>query len=721
MNYSQLKVILADPEQTKHHSFSLLRGISNLVNHHKNHDKGRELVIRALAQLECFEQAEKEILFSLVRTVGLFPYMTEHLSLASLEDLLAYELHRPENMKNEVVFHSLQARIYHQILQGSNVVLSANTSVGKSLVIDAVIASGKFRKIVIVVPTLALIDETRRRLLKRFGATCSIITHPTQNQQEKRTNIYILTQERTLSRNDLDYVDFFVIDEFYKLNLDAEQDSSRAVDLNLAFNKLVKTGAQFYLLGPNVQKIRGLENFNPHFIPSEFSTVAVDIESFGLPTHDGQRDEKLIKLCKQVNGPTIIYCQAPGSASKVAGLLIKSADFPINDATGAARDWITQHFHSEWVVREALERGIGIHHGGIPRSLQQYFIRLFNERKINFLICTSTIIEGVNTVAENVILYDRRKNKPVIDHFTYKNIMGRAGRMKKYFIGKVYVLESPPPEEDYSVKYSVGIQDSDTPLNLLLNIDKDDLTPESRERLSFAFNQCTLSPDTLKRNRHVPFQVQNQIAERIRTSLFEFKDPLTWKRIPKRENLIAVCNLIFDYLEGNSLRGYGVHTGEALYWHLTAIKRHRRDITGYLKECIDSPPYNRSNPEEKMSVSDVVDNTLKFIRNIVCHRFPKDLMVIDSIHRDVFSQLNLKEAGDYSLYAQMAENLFMKPTHFALDEYGIPIPTVQKLTSYLPNSQMLDEVLASIRTMQPHLLPLSSFEQDVLKEVQSTV
>ena len=78
---------------------------------------------------------------------------------------------------------------------------------------------------------------------------------------------------------------------------------------------------------------------------------------------------------------------------------------------------------------------------------------LFNARKIPFLVCTSTIIEGVNTVAKNVIVYDRRKSKDVLEHFTYKNIEGRAGRMNQYFIGRVYVLETLPPDQSFTVEF----------------------------------------------------------------------------------------------------------------------------------------------------------------------------------------------------------------------------------------------------------------------------
>lgn len=265
-------------------SFVLLKSIATRVNQRETHNEGRDLVIRCLAVIEKFNATEKEVLFALVRSVGLYPYMTGHLESSDVIDRLAYELHRAETLEDDIVFHSLQSKIYNQLIAGRNVVLSASTSAGKSLVIDALVASGKYRSVVVVVPTIALIDEIRRRLIKRFREKCSVITHPSQIANPERTNVYVLTQERVLTREDLNDVQLVIVDEFYKVNLSSETDKERAIDLNLAFHKMVRSGAQFYLLGPHVHSIRGLESYEIFFIPSEFSTVAVDVINFGLPT-----------------------------------------------------------------------------------------------------------------------------------------------------------------------------------------------------------------------------------------------------------------------------------------------------------------------------------------------------------------------------------------------------------------------------------------------------
>jgi hypothetical protein len=303
MTYDEIKEGLSRIDDPTTDQFELIRQISHKVNSSSSHNEGRDLVIRLLATREKIDVAYNEIISTLLRNTGLFPYMTEHIKYSDEGDRLAYELHRASNLDNDIIFHSLQFRIYHQLVAGSNVVLSAATSVGKSLIIDAVIASGKHRNIVIIVPTIALIDEARRRISKKFGHQCSIITHATQRANTHGRNIYILTQERVLQREDLDNTSLLIVDEFYKLNVRGEEQPERAIDLNLAFHKIAKTGTQFYLLGPNVQEVIGLDKYEYHFIPSEFSTVAVDITLLDLPYRGNERIIKTKELCKDLGGP----------------------------------------------------------------------------------------------------------------------------------------------------------------------------------------------------------------------------------------------------------------------------------------------------------------------------------------------------------------------------------------------------------------------------------
>ena len=147
-----------------------------------------EALLRMMEHREVLEPVAP-VLSAVSREIGLFPYLEPQELPTS--DLLAYEAHRPAGLE-DVVFHRKQAEAYRALLAGRNVILSAPTSFGKSLVIDAMIASDRFRNVAVVVPTIALIDETRRRLW-RFNGSYRVITHSMQGPGER--NIIVATQE----------------------------------------------------------------------------------------------------------------------------------------------------------------------------------------------------------------------------------------------------------------------------------------------------------------------------------------------------------------------------------------------------------------------------------------------------------------------------------------------------------------------------------------------
>ena len=123
--------------------------------------EGRDRLIRFLDQFNAGSDNEQAIVDSLCVHFGLFPYMTQGSKRLSTAEAMAFEFHRPfVDLGNEnFVFHSDQAKVYYRLLDGESVILSAPTSFGKSVILDALVACEKWSNIVVIVPTVALIDE----------------------------------------------------------------------------------------------------------------------------------------------------------------------------------------------------------------------------------------------------------------------------------------------------------------------------------------------------------------------------------------------------------------------------------------------------------------------------------------------------------------------------------------------------------------------------------
>lgn len=713
MNIDEIRTILSDHQSCEDNAFEVLKAITELSNSKATQNTARELVIRALAIRSAFGEGYAVLLDQLVRVVGLMPYADSSLVL-SLEDQLEVEAHRAPLADGSLIFHTLQLQIFKDLVAGRNVVLSATTSVGKSLIVDAVIGSKAHKAVAIIVPTIALIDETRRRLFANFGTSHDIITHPSQTPDFKRPTIFVLTQERALTRPDIERVEFFVIDEFYKLDL-RSGDQDRSIDLNLCFHRLASQGAQFYLIGPHINAVNGLASKYRHvFVPSEFSTVALDIEKLTLPKNGDERKKQLVDLCNRLDEATLIYCQSPGMASQVAEHLIQDGFSRKCTGISDAVEWLKEEYPEEWVLTRALECGIGIHHGNVPRAIQQFMVRAFDAGLITYLICTSTIIEGVNTVAKNVIIYDRRIGISTIDHFTFRNISGRAGRMNKHFIGRVFILETPPEVDEFEVDLPINQQDEDTPLALIIDLPVEDLAPISKTRLDALQFDSPVSMDTLRLNRHVPFDGQAAIFREISRDLLLLEDALVWSGMPKPHQLLKVCELIYRHLDDNSLVRYGITSGVGLKAELDRLRTSGR-YRDYIEHRVE-----RRLPSH--SISEAVEQALRFMRRYVGYTFPRHLMAISNIQAEAMHKGGRTVVGDYSFFAARAESLFIDAGLFALDEYGVPPETARRLGRRGGPAQTLDEALQIVRQVDlGEDSDLHPFEVDLLRDVRRTL
>lgn len=179
-------------------------------------------------------------------------------------------------------------------------------------------------------------------------------------------------------------------------------------------------------------------------------------------------------------------------------------------------------------------------------------------------------------------------------------------------------------------------------MSLLLDLPTEDLQPLSKQRVEELFAKSSLSPATLRANRHVPWEIQENIAYEIRARLPKIQPLLGWTQPPTGVQLETVCDLIFRFLNKRALQEYRINSGAQLAWHLNAL-RMGDDLSAYVKTCV-----GRRHPNE--TPSDAVETALRLVRNVICQRFPRDLVTIEALQRDVLGGAGLQVA--YAFFAE---------------------------------------------------------------------
>ncbi|MBN9294274.1 MAG: helicase [Flavobacteriia bacterium] len=686
-------------------SFALSQFCSILLEGKESESEGRDLVIRVRDAWDKIPENTKPIWNMLTEASGLYPYVDpEDLSQSAL---VRYEYHKSPFLK-DVYLHEQQQILSIELHNKRSVVVSAPTSFGKSLLIEEIVASNLYQQIVIIQPTLALLDETRKKLLK-YRDRYKVVVSTSQEPDSTKGNIFLFTGERVVEYEFFPQIEFFVIDEFYKLSL--ERDDDRAITLNQAFHKLLKYTNKFYLLGPMVKNIPVTfkNRFDLIWFPTEFATVAVDEKSLEITNRVKATEKKelkknaLFEFLASKDEQTLIYCSSPNKATALCLEFINylkennSSSFVI-DTSGNKDiiDWIAENINPRWSLIEALKQGSASHHGALPRHLGSSIVDQFNSGSVRWLFCTSTLIEGVNTSAKNVILYDKEKGKIPIDFFDYKNIAGRSGRMKKHFIGNVYRFEKKPDQTELFVDIPLFNQEN-APLEILISLEDSELENTAKQRLEEFNNLPKDLQDVIKRNTGISIEAQQKIIAELEGDLPNNVEMLNWNQFPTYDQLVYLLELCWKHLLKPGENKADVRNAKQLSV-LTNKYSRLKSANALINTTINEPYWMELLPDEQVRIDKISFFILNVTRHWFDYKLPKWLSVMSELQEYVLAKHNLPH-GNYTYFATSLEHGFLPSNLAALTEYDIPISAIRKLQPILNHDRTPEALIRLINQL----------------------
>lgn len=697
-------------------SFRIAHLCSRLLATPQTEFEGRDLVIRVLDAWERIDSGTHELWNDLVAAAGLYPYVnSEKLSPSGQ---LRYETHASPFLK-DVYLTEGQFELSALLAKSRSLIVSAPTSFGKSLLIEEVVASKRHKNIVIIQPTLALLDETRKKLQKYRDSYNLVVS--TFQKPVLGPNIFIFTGERVVEYPNFPPIDFFVIDEFYKLSL--ARDDERAATLNCALYRLLKFTNNFYMLGPHIKESpRGIpKELNAFWRKTDFATVAVnrhpiEIEATKKREWFEEARPKLNHLLSRIEGSTLVYCQSPSRAVLLVGAFTESAQTqaaPSADVLSIIQ-WVRENIHDKWQLIEALQKGAAYHHGALPRHLGSALVDAFNNRAITRLFCTSTLIEGVNTAAKNVVLFDRLKGRKAIDYFDHRNIMGRTGRMGVHFIGNVYEFHTQPEQIELEVEVPLFTQDN-APTELLIQLDDIDVQESARARLREFHKLSTEVQILIKANKGLPVEGQIEILNILGRDAKKLHPLMAWTGIPNYHQLFEVLNLAWKYLlKPGESKGGARSPGNLSV--LTLQYCASKSIAGLIRQTVGSDYWIRMEPDEKRRIDMAVNMVLQVSRHWFEYKLPKFLSAVSYLQKHVFEEKGLRP-GNYLFLAQHIENNFLPANLAALLEYDVPASALRKISRMISDDMTPDEVLARIRKMEFDTTKLLPYEEQKLRSI----
>lgn len=709
--------------------FSLAKELNVILDTEDSSDKqqARNIVIYIIDNWSSIPPELQKLYTDIITKCGFYPYLEKEQEIFYLDNLrgeISKEFHKANYLKGNIYFHSAQQEVCNLLLNTeSNLVISAPTSFGKSLLIEELVASNKYNNIVVIQPTLALLNETRNNL-RKYEDKYKIIVRVADKPVKNRGNLFLLTAERVMEYKDMPKIDMFILDEFYKIS--QKRDDERYEVLNNACNKMLnKHKARFYFLGPHIDKISQefIDKYDVIFKKYDYTLVVNEeneIKNGEIYYNDNKaeiKEKRLFEELVKCNEQTIIYCSSPQKSTETAINFAKYLESLDNRNLNSERDvpliqWINDNISYKWEIVSCLRHKIGVHNGIFPKHINASIIDYFNDKKLSYLFCTSTIIEGVNTNAKNVIIYNnwRGPKHKKIDYFDYKNIKGRSGRMFKHYIGNLYSFYQKFEEE--AIEIDIPFIDQEKPLSkeILAHTLEDDIKDKNSQEYQELQSIPEAELELFKKNG-LSIEGQKNILEYLKSNINKDYYLIKWAYYPKYEQALYILELCFNNLLKPTETGGGVtpkklatlirkcNIGQSLYLIV-------KNEVKYLHETRGND-YNYA-----------LTAGFQIQRHWFDYKLPKWFGCFNELQKYVCNLYGLP-SGDYSLFLAMLENDYMSPRTSLLMEFDLPKTAIRKLDNYVPENISDDEFIFYIKQNNQDIVRnafLTNYEYERLKK-----
>lgn len=367
-----------------------------------------------------------------------------------------------------LIFTDEQYEIFNNLKNSNHYSFSGPTSLGKSFIIKEFIRyligdNNCNENIIILVPTRALINQTLLQLKKEFSdiENYKILSHPVVPEAfraEEKKFIFIFTPERLtayLAELSNPKIGYLFIDEaqkvtslndtrsplYYHAILQAER---KSIKLYFASPNIPNPEVFLRLFEKSTEESKSVKSSpvsqNRYFLDFldkrclMFSDIKGE-QNINVSFNDSSFYEWIKRLSKR--DASIIYCNTKSDTIEYALEFSKTLPDKEDGRIDEVISVIGEHLHKKYFLIDCLKKGVAFHFGSLPQRIREKVERLFSDRAIDFVFCTSTLLEGVNLPAKNIFILNNAIGLTKFTDIDFWNLAGRAGRLTRELSGNI--------------------------------------------------------------------------------------------------------------------------------------------------------------------------------------------------------------------------------------------------------------------------------------------
>lgn len=370
---------------------------------------------------------------------------------------------------SDLIFTDPQYKLFEAMKESNHFSFSGPTSFGKSFIMDAFIQyiiseRNGVDNIVILVPTRALINQITTRLKKTItDKRYKVLAHPvvpTIYKNKMLKYVFVFTPERLISylgERENPVIDYMFIDEAHKIITEKDSRSPlyyhaillaerKSIKLYFASPNIPNTDVFLQLFEKNIDEQMIIKESpvaqNRFFIDyveevgRMFTETGEDIvfEDLGKKEH-GYVSKLLLKLGSECKN--IVYCNTIADTIEFALLFSNSLPEKNDPRINSLIELIKKYVHKDYFLIDCLKKGVAFHFGRLPQRIRERTEKLFEEKVIDYMFCTSTLLEGVNLPAKNIFIFSNAIGNSKFSDVDFWNLAGRAGRLSKELSGNI--------------------------------------------------------------------------------------------------------------------------------------------------------------------------------------------------------------------------------------------------------------------------------------------
>ncbi len=617
-------------------------------------------------------------------------------------------------------------------------VLTAPTSFGKTFLVYEIIQKFQYQNVILIFPAISLLSENYARLcgIEAFR-DYAIHSLSEEDIDIAQKNIFIFTPERFLSfmdsHQDLHF-DFAFIDEVYKIDnsfvIDQETlgENERDTAYRLALEYICNLADDMLLAGPYMELPTGgttaQESFNNfaqdnefvflrynqfEIVSKEYTTIKgrqqYVIDSNTIEIGTASKSKKIANIIRALSSPTentIIYCGRRTDTEKYAKALLSdqelistfqercsTVDVPVYEIF---LEHLENTFGSDWIVLKALRGRIGIHHSLIPKYIQKEIINLFNWGALICLFSTTTITEGVNTSAKNIIITSGKKGRKDLRQFDAKNIAGRAGRFQQHYSGRVIDLNNGfedivNSEPELLEHKNYDIQTPKTDVDYQITKDQY-LSASDRQEKELIYLRVAESG--------IPASVFNRfrvVGPKDKLLLYEAIEGMPWwtlaeiKQVSTKlaqsnahrlywDGFQTILNLILPIVQEEKLRQLiNLHTGPQQQHSMITVL-----LSSYLEGGFMSMVnYYTTRQNLPKTKDEAIRTVADFVYNVFKYHLVKYLGLFDVFYRyrvSILEKVDIESVSGLGLLLQKLEYNALSPKARKVSDFGVPFKLI---------------------------------------------